>query len=100
MPRIDLRKLPMIDLKKISEPVLTKGDDQKLPTRQAQLKFLIYATEKDRVLKIISQMKSVKQMVIQIHQMQIRIQILMAKLVSTAELQKNTVLLDKTIPQT
>ena len=47
MPRIDLRKLPMIDLKTISNPVLTKGDDQKLPTRQAQLKFLIYATEKD-----------------------------------------------------
>ena len=99
MSRINLNKLPMIDLQKISDPVLTKGADQKLLTRQAQLKFLIYATEKDRVLKIISQMKSVKQMVIQIHQMQIRIQILMVKLESTAVLQKNTVLLDKTILQ-
>ena len=47
MSRINLNKLPMIDLQKISDPVLTKGADQKLLTRQAQLKFLIYATQKD-----------------------------------------------------
>ena len=47
MPRIDLKKLPMIDLKKFNDPVLTTGYDQKLLTRQAQLKFLIYATQKD-----------------------------------------------------
>ena len=47
MSRINLNKLPMIDLQKMSDPVLTKGADQKLLTRQGQLKFLIYATQKD-----------------------------------------------------
>jgi hypothetical protein len=44
---IDLKKLPMIDLTKISNPVLNRAVNKQASTRQAQLKFLICASQKD-----------------------------------------------------
>jgi hypothetical protein len=37
----------VVDLKKFSNPFLKRGVNKQAPTRQAQLKFLIYASEKD-----------------------------------------------------
>ena len=48
----DLKKLPMIDLTKISNPVLKRATNHQVLTRQAQLKFLIYATQKDHSVEL------------------------------------------------
>ena len=48
----DLKKLPMIDLTKISNPVLKRAANHQVLTRQAQLKFLIYATQKDHSVEL------------------------------------------------